>query len=195
MTVDDIRKVTVVGAGLMGHGIALEFALGGFEVTINDADDAALDRVWERIRESARLMEEFGLIDAEQGETAMRRIQGHADLESAANGTDLVIEAMSQNLELKKSTFLGRRWAVAGPFEITDLAGLDLKQAILTELLPSLASSSEVPAILRQKVEQGDLGVKTGKGFRDWTPDRIREVKKRLAHALTSISKWAKQDP
>jgi 3-hydroxybutyryl-CoA dehydrogenase len=101
--------------------------------------------------------------------------------------------ATPEDIDLVMTSSLGRRWSVAGPFEITDLAGLDLKQAILTELLPSLASSADVPAILNEKVEQGNLGVKTGTGFREWTPEKVRDVKERLARALTTIAQWDAQ--
>ncbi len=44
MTANDIQRITVVGAGLMGHGIALELAAHGFTVQLNDRDQAQLDR-------------------------------------------------------------------------------------------------------------------------------------------------------
>jgi hypothetical protein len=49
----------------------------------------------------------------------------------------------------------------------------------------------DVPEVLREKVARGELGVKTGNGFRgDWTPERIAETRARLAHALTTIESW-----
>lgn len=261
MTVDDVRKVAVIGgAGLMGHGIALEFALAGFQVKLCDVDEDALNRGWDRIHESLQLMQQCGLAKPDTADSALGRIEASSDLRAAVAEVDVVVESIDENLEQKRAVFrqldeycpprailtsnsssftpslmagattrpqqflgmhyfnppyliplvevirgertsdatvelmtsllkrlgktpvlvrrevpgfianriqaavwreilklvadgvatpedidlvmtssLGRRWSVAGPFEITDLAGLDLKQAILTELLPSLA--------------------------------------------------------
>ena len=315
MTVDDVRKVAVIGgAGLMGHGIALEFALAGFQVTVCDVDEDALNRGWDRIHESLQLLQQCGLAKPDTADLALGRIEAGTDVRAAVDEVDVVVESIDENLEQKRAVFrqldeycpprailtsnsssftpslmagattrpqqflgmhyfnppyliplvevipgeqtsdatvelmtsllkrlgktpvlvrrevpgfianriqaavwreilklvadgvatpedidlvmtssLGRRWSVAGPFEITDLAGLDLKQAILTELLPSLASSADVPAILNEMVEQGNLGVKTGNGFREWTPEKVRDVKERLARALTTIAQWDAQ--
>jgi 3-hydroxybutyryl-CoA dehydrogenase len=81
---------------------------------------------------------------------------------------------------------IGRRWSVAGPFEVFELAGWDLVLAAGSSLLPFLESSSEWPPILKQKVDQGELGVKTGKGFYEWTPESAEELRQRIAKAFAS---------
>jgi len=81
-------------------------------------------------------------------------------------------------------TSIGRRWSVAGPFEVFELAGWDLVLAAVSYLLPYLESSPEVPPLLKQKVEQGELGVKTGKGFYEWTPESAEALRQRIAQAL-----------
>ena len=74
MTVDDVRKVAVIGgAGLMGHGIALEFALAGFQVTLSDVDEDALNRGWDRIHESLQLMQQCGLAKPDTADLALGR--------------------------------------------------------------------------------------------------------------------------
>lgn len=60
---------------------------------------------------------------------------------------------------------LGMRWAVSGPFQVADYGGLDIWEKVLTNLLPLLSNDSEVPLIIREKVKQNDLGLKSGKGF------------------------------
>ena len=52
MNVDEIQKVAVIGAGLMGHGIAQELAQGGYEVGLNDVTDEALEKAIARIRDN-----------------------------------------------------------------------------------------------------------------------------------------------
>ena len=82
----------------------------------------------------------------------------------------------------------GRRLAAAGPFEIFDLAGLDTILAVAAQVLPAIAGAGPadraVPELLREKVEQGHLGVKTGRGFHDWTPEAAEELRGRLTRAL-----------
>jgi 3-hydroxybutyryl-CoA dehydrogenase len=60
---------------------------------------------------------------------------------------------------------LGPRWALAGPFEVMDLGGLDVWTSVTDGILPSLGDASAAPAMLRERAERGDLGAKTGVGF------------------------------
>jgi 3-hydroxybutyryl-CoA dehydrogenase len=78
---------------------------------------------------------------------------------------------------------LSQRWSAAGVFELLDLAGLDTALAASSLILPDLDSSTEA-ASLQERVARGQLGAKTGRGFLSWTPDRVLEVKKRVAGAL-----------
>ena len=85
---------------------------------------------------------------------------------------------------------IGRRWAVAGVFEVWELAGWDLISEMASWLYPDLDASQDAPQVLRDKIESGDLGVKTGKGFYDWTPESAEALRQRIAHALIEIAKW-----
>jgi len=60
---------------------------------------------------------------------------------------------------------IGLRWAVSGPFEIADRGGLDVWKKVLENLLPVLDNRTQVPGIITQKVSEGHLGAKTGKGL------------------------------
>lgn len=60
---------------------------------------------------------------------------------------------------------VGPRWALAGPFEIMDLGGLDVWRSVTDAILPTLGDASAAPAMLRERAERGDLGAKTGEGF------------------------------
>ena len=86
----------------------------------------------------------------------------------------------------------GRRLAAAGPFEVFDLAGLDTIAAVAAEIFPELAaavpSGQRVPDLLSRKVRQGELGVKSGRGFHEWTPEKIEELRARLTRALVQAA-------
>jgi len=90
-------KIAVIGAGLMGHGIAQVFALAGHEVTITDALAVSLDTVKSRISANLR--------DLGDDARAVERVQPIADLAEAVKGSDFVVEAVSEDLILKQKLF------------------------------------------------------------------------------------------
>lgn len=312
---NDIRTVAVIGSGLMGHGIAQEFAVAGYTVLMNDTDDANLTRAMAHIDRNFRLMVEAGVISDEQARAAPDRIHPTTSLPDAAATADFVIEAVYENLDLKRRIFAdldrhcpphailasntssympsklasvtrrpdrvivahyfspphllplvelvrgpetsdatvkllfdlytrmkkypvvvqkeapgfivnrlqmallreathiveagiatpqdidtvvrssaGRRWAVAGPFELMELIGWDLGLAVASEIMPDLESTPAPPALLRQQVERGELGVKTGRGVYDWTPESAEALRLRVANALLEIARWDSRD-
>ncbi len=312
MLVDDIKHIGVVGAGLMGHGIAQEFALAGYEVHLNDLTEEKLQQALEDIQANLQRLMGFGLVTQDQAEFTPARIHTSTELGEVAADTDLVVEAVFEDLELKQQLFQqldtlcpertilasntstlmpsllasaterpdrvlvthyynppylvplvevvrgpetsdevvetvdvlltrvgktpaivqkeapgfignrlqvalfrealsivergiatprdvdivvrngpGRRWAAAGPFEIWGIAGWDLVCALWPYLSPDLESSTEVPSLLREKVERGELGSKTGKGFYEWTPESAEALRRRIARALIEIARWS----
>ena len=88
----------------------------------------------------------------------------------------------------------GRRLAVAGPFEVSDLAGLDVIAAIARELWPDLAAGGGVANLLAKPAAVGDYGAKTGRGFGDWPPARAAAAKQRIAAALAAIAAVPRTD-
>ncbi len=82
-----------------------------------------------------------------------------------------------------KSGF-GARMAVLGPMEQSDLVGLDLTLDISNVLVADLDRTAEAHPYLREKVKAGLLGMKTGEGFRRWTPEQANEVRERLRQYL-----------
>jgi 3-hydroxybutyryl-CoA dehydrogenase len=304
-----IERIAVVGAGLMGHGIAQEFALAGFKVRLHDQTDELLERALENIRTNLLRLASLHRVQSGQIDPALDAIAASVHLDEVVADADLVIEAINEDLPAKHRLFrslethchpetifasntssfmpsrladvlehperllvahyfnppylvpvveivpgpktpektvktvihlleragkkpvlitkeatgfvanrlqfalyrealaiveqgiadaeavdqvvksgFGRRLAAAGPFEVFDLAGLDTILAIADQIFPELASARpggvNVPEILRRKVEQGDLGVKSGRGFHDWPPEKAEALKKRLAKAL-----------
>src|SRR5262249_51014580 len=98
--------------------------------------------------------------------------------------------ATPADVDLVVRTSLGRRWAVAGPFETSDAAGLDTVLAVAAQLFPAIESSPEVPALLQDMVTRGELGHKSGKGFYDWPPEAAEALRERIRQALIEIARW-----
>ncbi len=105
MQLDDVRRVAVIGAGLMGHGIAQEFAVAGYEVRMHDTSDENLDRAMTRIRANLTLMAEAGVVDPAQAEAAPDRLHPTTSVAEAGSDADIVIEAVFEDLELKQRIF------------------------------------------------------------------------------------------
>ncbi len=93
----DKPRIAVVGAGLMGHGIAQVFALAGHEVAITDAHAPNLDTAKARV--------EANLRDLGDDETAVARVWPMADLAEAVRNADFVVEAVLEDLPLKQKLF------------------------------------------------------------------------------------------
>ncbi|CAB3797687.1 3-hydroxybutyryl-CoA dehydrogenase [Paraburkholderia ultramafica] len=72
---------------------------------------------------------------------------------------------------------LGRRWGIVGPLEGADMGGLDTFLDISTHLMPELAKDEDVLELLRQQVEAGRVGVRSGAGFYEWDDAHLAQVK------------------
>jgi 3-hydroxyacyl-CoA dehydrogenase len=312
MKVDDIERIAIVGSGLMGHGIAQEFAVAGYEVQLNDLSEDRLEQAIHNIQSNLRMLMGFGLVTNEETNSALKNIHCNTLLRDAVAEVDLVIEAVFEDLALKQEIFreldgacpgrailasntsslmpsklaavtrrpekvlvthyfnppyllplvevvpcedtadetvstvcdlltrvgkqpamvkrevtgfignrlqvalvrealsiveqgiatpqdvdiviksgFGRRLSVAGVFEVFDIAGWDLGITVASEILPEIESSQEIPRILQEKVDRGEFGVKTQKGFYEWTTDSAESLKQRIAQALIKIAQWS----
>jgi 3-hydroxybutyryl-CoA dehydrogenase len=311
MNADDIKQIAVIGAGLMGHGIAQEFATAGYDVRLTSRTEESLGRGVDQIKRNLERLVGLGVLETGPAARAEERLTTCLTLEDAVSDADLVIEAVYEDLSLKRQVFeqldracpdrtllasttstfpatqiatatgrpdrvlvahyinppylvplvelapgegtseetlgavhalltgigkqpvvlrkevpgfisvrlqvallrealslvqsgvatpedidkvirtsIGRRWAVAGVFEVLELAGWDVVSDIASWLFPQLESSLELPAVLRERVERDELGVKSGKGFYDWTADSAEDLRRRIAHALVEIDAW-----
>jgi len=90
-------RIAVIGAGLMGHGIAQVFALAGHDVTITDSFASNLDTVKARISAN--------LADLGDDANAVNRVTPHADLAATVRDADYVVEAVLEDLPLKQALF------------------------------------------------------------------------------------------
>ena len=100
----DIKKVTVVGAGTMGNGIAHVFAQSGFDVVLCDVKQEFLDRAMAVISKNMDRQIKKEIITEKDKEAALSRIRSTLEL-SEAKSSQLVIEAVIEDMELKKELF------------------------------------------------------------------------------------------
>jgi 3-hydroxybutyryl-CoA dehydrogenase len=306
----ETQKVAVIGAGIMGHGIALVCAQAGAKVSLIDSSAQALENGRVRIQESAELLRQNGLLEAAQADAALTNVIFSSRLEEASSA-DLVFEAIPERAELKQSLFqqldrlcrpdtvfasntsaipitrlaefsrnpqrvigthffnpaqliplvevittektsptvrdlvmellsaagkkpvhiakdlpgfianrlqlaLAReamslvqkgiatpeaidtvvkysfalRMLFSGPLEQRDWNGLDTHIGAAQTIYPDLEDAREPLPILREKVAKGELGIKTGKGFYDWTSKDVAEVRKHKGQQLVNLLKF-----
>jgi 3-hydroxybutyryl-CoA dehydrogenase len=97
-------RLAVIGAGLMGSGIAQVAARAGWQVTLRDVDDAAVRRGLDAVRESLGRFTAKGKLTADEAEQTLGRIAGTTDLDAAADA-DIVVEAVFERIEIKHEVF------------------------------------------------------------------------------------------
>ncbi len=315
MQTNNIEHITVIGAGLMGHGIALEFALSGYSVNLTDISQENLDNAINTINTTLKNLVNMGLESDKTAEETPKRINTFIDLENSVSNADFVIEAVNENLGLKKSIFsqldkfcpnhtilasnsssfmpsqiapdternrltlvahyfnppyllplveivrgpftsietidtvynlflhlgkkpvvlqkeapgfianriqvailreaisivekgiaspqdvdvavrnsFGRREAIAGPFEVADVGGWDVVVASISEILPDIESSANMPSMAQDLVQQGNLGVKTGKGIYEWSPESSQVFRDKVGQALVTIERLSSSE-
>jgi 3-hydroxyacyl-CoA dehydrogenase len=297
MSIDQIKTVGVVGAGLMGHGIALVFAQAGYKVLLNDVSKAILDNALLAIEANLKKLTQYGLLSVSDAEKAISRISPVLELREVGRAADFVVEAVTENVDIKRTIFstlddsapshtilasntssipiallasatkrpdkvvgthfwnpptllqaveivkgertsdetirltkallekvgkkpvvvnkdvpgqigirilyaiireatslvekgvatpedidtviketLGTRFPVLGVFELVDLSGVNILYAVSQIVYKDLDNSVEPHSIVKQMVERNELGVKTGKGFYDWSKRSASEV-------------------
>lgn len=101
----EIKRVAVLGGGIMGNGIAQVSAAGGYDVCLRDIEDRFLERALAAIGKSLGRLAKKGSIEQDAVSQTLGRIRATTDLKEAVQDADLVIEAIPENLELKRATF------------------------------------------------------------------------------------------
>ncbi|MBU2536548.1 MAG: 3-hydroxyacyl-CoA dehydrogenase family protein [Chloroflexota bacterium] len=312
LSAEQVKRVGVIGAGTMGHGIAQAYAQEGYPVAITDVSKPALTGVKDRVKSNLETLAHEGLIPEKEIDNIMARITVVDSLENAVRDADLVTEAVFEDLPTKTRIFqemekycspecllasntssfpmtqissqmekperaivthwmnppylvplvevvpgektseetcktayeillkikkvpvkvqkeilgflinriqtamnrevyylleigaasaedidravvtsLGFRLAFLGPLLVRDLAGLDVDCKVADTILPELDSSTQANRLLRDMVDRGDYGVKTGKGFFSYTPESIAEIirerDRRFIHLLKEL--------
>jgi 3-hydroxybutyryl-CoA dehydrogenase len=182
----EIKRIGVVGTGLMGSGIAQVAAQAGFKVIMRDIQKAFIDRGYQSIKESLNLSLRKGKIGQEQVAEVLGRIEGTLSLAETAKNSDLIIEAIPEDLDLKKELFreLGR---ICSPHTIlaTNTSSFSITQLSNVTGRPDkfigMHFSSPVP------VMQG-IEIIRGLETSDYTAEIIQEVSKRMGKE-TYVSK------
>src|SRR5512136_2334239 len=101
----EINGVAVVGAGTMGHGFAQLFAMNGIEVWLVDETEELLQRAQGWLNDNLNLMAELGEIEREAIDPILKHIEFTTDMKKAALKADFVLEAVFENIDLKKRIF------------------------------------------------------------------------------------------
>jgi len=101
----EIKNITVLGSGIMGHGIAQVSAMAGYNVVLRDIEQPFLDKAMEKIKWSLdKLVSKEKISENERGEI-FSRIKPIVDLKDAVHDCDLVIEAVPEIMELKQKVY------------------------------------------------------------------------------------------
>ena len=100
-----IKNITVLGSGIMGHGIAQVSAMAGYNVTLRDIEQQFLDKAISKIKWSLDKLISKEKISKDEGDKIISRIKLVVDLGDAVRDCDLVIEAVPEIMELKKKVY------------------------------------------------------------------------------------------
>jgi 3-hydroxybutyryl-CoA dehydrogenase len=100
--------------------------------------------------------------------------------------------ASPEDVETALKAGSGLRWPVYGPLEHADVVGTKLSLAVQATVLPSLCNATEPAQLLKDMLEAGDLGVRSGKGFHDWTVRSANDLIRTRDHWLVERMKEAR---
>ena len=173
---DRIRHVTVLGSGVMGHGIAQIAAMSGYGVALRDIKQEFLDRAMGKIKWSLDKMASKKKITVAEASDILSRIRPVVDINEALAGADLVIEVVPENMDLKRTVYaeLDRVSAPDTIFAsntstlpITEIAGATSRKDMvigvhffnppqlmrLVEVIPGNETSSDVVSLMQGFVE------------------------------------------
>jgi enoyl-CoA hydratase / 3-hydroxyacyl-CoA dehydrogenase len=105
MSLSTINKITILGSGIMGHGIAQISAMAGYNVSLRDIEQSFLDKAMEKIKWSLNKLVEKHKLSQTEADKIFARITPVVDLEQALKGADLLIEAVPEDMNLKRKVY------------------------------------------------------------------------------------------
>ncbi|HSH66075.1 MAG TPA: 3-hydroxybutyryl-CoA dehydrogenase [Bacteroidia bacterium] len=100
-----MKNIAVIGSGTMGNGIAHTFAQQGYNVSLIDISKTALDKALITISKNLDRIVAKGGISEAQKESTLKNISVHTDMKTGVNNADLVVEAATENVEIKLNIF------------------------------------------------------------------------------------------
>ncbi len=187
MNINDVKKIAIIGSGAMGHGIAQVCAQAGYMVVMRDIKQEFLDNAISKVRESLEFLVGKGKLSQSAMDTAMGNLKTTLDMKEAIAGSQIVVEAVPEIMDLKKKVFT----------EISSLASADAILATNT----STMSISEIGSVVknptrfvglhffnpvnRMKLVEVIYGSKTN----DATADLLCEVSKKIEKIPVKVLK------
>src|SRR5437016_3947938 len=135
-----IAKITVLGAGTMGHGIAHAAISGGYDTRMYDVSDEALGKGRAAIEQIVKKGVEFGKLSAADADGRLARLSTTTTLAAALQDADLVIEAAPEKIDLKLALFAG----IEAHAPAAAIIGSNTSALSITELAGSLKDPSRV---------------------------------------------------
>ena len=175
-----VKNITVLGSGVMGHGIAQVSATAGYNVVLRDIKQEFLDKAMEKIRWSLDKLVSKEKISKEEGDAIFSRITPIVDLSEAVKNAELVIEVVPEIMELKKSVYA----------ELDKVAGPEVVFASNTSTLPitEIANTTSRPEKFigihffnppqLMKLVEIIPGEKTSQAVIDLTQEYVKSVNK-----------------
>ena len=175
-----VKNITVLGSGVMGHGIAQVSATAGYNVVLRDIKQEFLDKAMEKIKWSLDKLVSKGKISKEEGDSIFSRITPIVDLNEAVKNAELVIEVVPEIMELKKLVYA----------ELDKVAGPEVIFASNTSTLPitEIANTTSRPEKFigihffnppqLMKLVEIIPGEKTAQEITDLTQEYVKSVNK-----------------
>ncbi|MGY5148264.1 MAG: 3-hydroxyacyl-CoA dehydrogenase NAD-binding domain-containing protein [Candidatus Nitrosopumilus sp. bin_7KS] len=175
-----VKNITVLGSGVMGHGIAQVSATAGYNVVLRDIKQEFLDKAMEKIKWSLDKLVSKEKISKEEGDAIFSRITPIVDLSDAVKNAELVIEVVPEIMELKKSVYA----------ELDKVAGPEVVFASNTSTLPitEIANTTSRPEKFigihffnppqLMKLVEIIPGEKTSQAITDLTQEYVKSVNK-----------------
>ena len=105
MQLEDVQRVTVLGAGNMGHGIAEVAALAGYDVSLRDINEELVEEGYDQIEWSLGKLAEKDRIGDDEADAALDRVEAFVDLGDALDDTDVVVEVVPEKMAIKKDVY------------------------------------------------------------------------------------------
>lgn len=177
----EIKKAAVLGAGIMGSGIAQVFAQTGIEVGMRDIEQRFVDNGMALIRKNLDRAAKKGKMEAEEADKILNRVNGTLDMKEATKDANIVVEAIVEDMEIKKSVF-------------KELDEICLPNTIFASNTSSLSITEMASVTKRQDKVVGMhffnpapvmplVEVVKGLNTSDETVEKVRELAKKLGKA------------